>query len=147
MTYQAIINGARGLVYFGGNLEASLSEPDRKLGWNWTFWRRVLRPVIEEIGAHSPLYPALVAPASKLPIATRGAGIEFCAREVDGELFVLACQREGQATRVEFTGLPATAGHGDVLFEAPRTVEAKAGAFSDWFAPFEVHVYRFKLAP
>lgn len=146
MTYQAIINGARGLVYFGGNLEASLSAADRKLGWNWTFWRRVLRPVIEEIGAHSPLYPALVAPASKLPIATRAAGIEFCVREAGGELFVLACQREGAAARVEFTGLPTGITQGEVLFESPRLVEAKAGTFTDWFAPFEVHVYRFKLA-
>jgi hypothetical protein len=92
------------------------------------------------------LYPALVAPASKLPIATRGAGIEFCVREAGGELFVLACQREGEAARVEFTGLPAGMTQGEVLFESPRRIEAKAGAFTDWFAPFEVHVYRFKLA-
>ena len=145
MTYQAIINGARGLLYFGGSLEASLSEADRKLGWNWTFWRRVLRPVIEEIGAHSPLYPALVAPASKLPIATTGAGVEFLVREVNGELFLLACKREGDAALVAFSGLPPEAAHGDVLFEAPRTVEAKDGVLRDWFAPFEVHVYRFAL--
>ncbi|HEY5909947.1 MAG TPA: hypothetical protein VJA21_05020, partial [Verrucomicrobiae bacterium] len=67
MTYQAIINGARGLFYFGGGLEKSLSPRDKELGWNWTFWRRVLRPVIEEIGSHSPLYPALLAPPSPLP--------------------------------------------------------------------------------
>jgi hypothetical protein len=145
MTYQAIINGARGLIYFGGGIESSLSEADRKLGWNWTFWRRVLRPVIEEIGAHSVLYPALVAPDSKLPIATHTAGVELCAREVNGELFVLACKREGETVKAEFAGLPATAAKGEVLFESPRTVEAKAGAFADWFAPFDVHVYRFKL--
>jgi hypothetical protein len=145
MTYQAIINGARGLIYFGGGIEKSLSTADAKLGWNWTFWQRVLRPVIEEIGMRSPLYSALVAPDSTLPIRTRTEGIEFRAREVNGELFLLACKREGNTAQVEFTGLPAGITKGEVMFESPRTVEAKAGKFTDWFAPFEVHVYRFKL--
>lgn len=144
MTYQAIINGARGLLYFGGNLEASLSETDRKYGWNWTFWRRVLRPVIEEIGAHSPLYPALLVGDATLPVACRQAGIEFRVREVNGELFLIACKRAGETALVEFTGLPPTAAAGEVMFESPRKVEAKEGKFADWFAPFDVHVYRFK---
>jgi hypothetical protein len=144
MTYQAIINGARGLLYFGGHLEASLSAADQKYGWNWTFWRRVLRPVIEEIGAHSPLYPALVAPDSKLPITCRTSGIELRVREVGDEIFLLACKREGETVQAEFTGLPASLGTGEVMFESPRKVDAKDGKFSDWFGPFEVHVYRFK---
>lgn len=144
MTYQAIINGARGLIYFGGNLAASLSETDKPYGWNWTFWKRVLRPVIEEIGAHSPLYPALLAPNSPLPIACPTKGIEFFAREIDGELFVLACKREGETVPAKFSGLPATFTAGEVMFESPRTVEVKNGTFTDWFGPFEVHVYRFR---
>jgi hypothetical protein len=144
MTYQAIINGARGLLYFGGNLTESLSAADRPLGWNWTFWRRVLRPVIEEIGSHSPLYPALLAPASGRPLKPNSAGIEWCVREVGDEIFLLACRREGETALVEFTGLPAEVVKGEVMFESPRTVAAKAGRFSDWFAPFDVHVYRFK---
>src|SRR5439155_20950549 len=55
MTYEAIINGARGLLYFGGDNQGALSAADQKLGWNWTFWKTVLRPVIEEIGSKSPL--------------------------------------------------------------------------------------------
>ena len=55
MIYQAIINGARGLNFFGGNLPTSLNAGDAKLGWNWTFWRRVLRPLLDEIGPKSPL--------------------------------------------------------------------------------------------
>src|SRR3990172_819599 len=38
MAYEAIINGARGLNFFGGNLPVSLNPEDAKLGWNWTFW-------------------------------------------------------------------------------------------------------------
>ena len=38
MAYQAIINGARGLMFFGGNIAATLNAQDAPLGWNWTFW-------------------------------------------------------------------------------------------------------------
>jgi hypothetical protein len=145
MVYQAIINGARGLIFFGGSLTASLSEVDRPYGWNWTYWQRVLRPIIEEVGDRGPLAAALVAPDAKLPIKVRGGtGIEWCAREVGGELYLLACSREPQKTAlIEFTGLPATAGEADVLYESPRKITASNGAFKDWFAPYEVHVYRF----
>jgi hypothetical protein len=74
MVYEAIIDGARGLIFFGGNLKQAMNERDAALGWNWTFWKRVLRPVIEEIGEQSALYPALVAPESKLPIKCNSAG-------------------------------------------------------------------------
>ena len=48
MTDQAIVNGARGVIYFGGHIEKAMSPADAKLGWNWTFWNRVLRPVVHE---------------------------------------------------------------------------------------------------
>ena len=143
MTYQAIINGARGLLYFGGHIEKSLSPRDAKLGWNWTHWNHVLRPVIEEIGAKSPLYPALTAADSPLPIQCTTPGVEFVAREVGGDLFLLAAKREGDTVQARFTGLPADRTHADVLYESPRTIDAKDGVLTDWFAPFEVHVYRF----
>jgi len=144
MTYEAIINGARGLIYFGGNVKSVLTPEDARLGWNWRFWERTLRPVIREIGDRSPLYPALLAPSSPLSIKTASAtGMEYCAREVGDDLFVLACKREGTTERVQFSGLPPWAGKGEVLYESPRTVLAANGGFTDWFAPFDVHVYRF----
>jgi len=145
MSYQAIINGARGLVYFGGNVNKALSPEDARLGWNWSFWNRVLRPVMEEIGNKSPLAPALVAPNSQLPIKLAGArDIEFCVREVESEIFILACKREGATVEAEFSGLPLAKGEGEVMYESPRKVEVTGGRFTDWFGPFEVHVYRFK---
>jgi len=145
MTYQALINGARGLVYFGGNVKGAMTPEDAKLGWNWTFWRRVLRPVVEEVGNRSPLAPALVAPGSKLPVKLDGADdVEFCVREAGDDLYILACKREGKTIEVKFHGLPSWSGDGEVLYESPRKVQAKAGTFTDWFAPFDVRVYRFR---
>ena len=144
MAYQAIINGARGLIFFGGHIPKAMTSEDAALGWNWRFWQRVLRPVIEEIGEKSRLYPALVAPNSPLDLRIHGAtDVEVCVREVDDQIFVLACKREGKTVNVTFSGLPANISRGEVMFEPPRMVDVKEGAFSDWFAPFEVHVYRF----
>jgi hypothetical protein len=154
MAYQAIINGARGLVFFGGNLPQAMTEADAKLGWNWRFWSRVLRPLMDEIGRRSPLHAALVAPESGLPVkveikqAFGGEAdpkeIEFCVRGTPDALFLLACKRDGATVEVEFSGLPAGLGKGEVLYEEPRIAEAKDGRFTDWFGPFEAHVYRFE---
>jgi hypothetical protein len=167
MTYEALIAGARGFLYFGGNNEGAMSPADKKLGWNWSFWNRVLKPVIQEIGSRSPLYPALLAPDSRVPIAVNeaprdrewqpnrekvqpenlpGLNIEFCVREVEKDLFLLACKRGGTTAKVEFTGLPRSAAAGEVLYESPRMVQSKDGKFTDWFAPYEVHVYKFPTA-
>jgi hypothetical protein len=145
MTYEAIINGARGLVYFGGNVKQTLSPEDAALGWNWTFWNRVLRPVVQEIGTHSPLAPALIAPDSKLPVTVSEPNdIEFCVREVGGEIFLLACKRAGATAEVEFDKLPVADGTYELMYESPRSVKVSNGKFKDWFAPYEVHVYRLK---
>jgi hypothetical protein len=144
MTYQAIINGARGLVYYGGNIAPTLSDRDQPYGWNWTYWEHVLRPVVEEVGDKGPLAAALCAANSKLPVKVNATPIELCVREVGRDVFVLACSRDPQKTaQVQFTGLPNDMGDGNVLFESPRKVATKNGSFSDWFAPYDVHVYKF----
>jgi hypothetical protein len=143
MTYEAIINGARGVLYFGGNIKSAMTPEDAELGWNWTFWKNVLRPVVEEVGNKSRLAPALVAPESKLPIKlNHPKDMEFCVREVGNDIYILACKRGGPTAEVEFSGLPISKSTGEVLYESPRTVKVNNGKFSDWFGPFEVHVYR-----
>jgi hypothetical protein len=144
MTYQTLINGARGVIYFGGQIAHTLSPEDRKLGWNWHHWNRVLRPVIEEIGQNSPLYPALIARDSKLPIKVQGSGIEYCVREVGDDIFILACKRDHDTSEVTFSNLPVRETECEVMFESPRTVAISKSAFTDWFAPFDVHVYRIE---
>lgn len=156
MAYQSIVNGSRGLVYFGGALPPTLNERDRPHAYNWTYWERVMRPLLEEVGTNSRLQPALVAADSKLPVKVSGelaadrktrnpdaGAIEFVVREVGGEIYLFACKREGPTIQVRFGGLPAGLTTGHVMFEEPRTVAVKDGSFTDWFGPFDVHVYRF----
>ena len=41
MAYQAIVAGARGLMFFGGHLTQVARPADADAGWNWTFWEQV----------------------------------------------------------------------------------------------------------
>jgi hypothetical protein len=177
MAYQAIINGSRGLTYFGGGLPQTLNERDKELGFNWTYWDKIMRPLLEEIGPKSPIIDALIAPDSKLKLTVAAespprrqvaskadeqpgaspasrefvqdetggdaGAIEFLVREVGSDVYVLACKREGPTLHVRFSGLPPECKTGSVVFEEPRKVEATSGSFTDWFGPFEVHVYKF----
>src|SRR5262249_7018612 len=59
MAYQAIVSGARGLAFFGGHLIQVASPADAQLGWNWTFWQEVLRPLVAELSSDA-VKPALV---------------------------------------------------------------------------------------
>ena len=65
MAYQAIVNGARGLNFFGGHLTQVATPADAEAGWNWTFWERVLRPVVARARLAARSQPALVAPDAK----------------------------------------------------------------------------------
>lgn len=71
MAYQSIINGARGLVYFGGGLPQTHSERDKPYGFNWTYFDKVMRPLFEEVGPKSPILPALIAADSKLKMSVK----------------------------------------------------------------------------
>jgi hypothetical protein len=159
MAYQAIVNGARGLVFFGGHLTEIATPADAAAGWNWTFWERVLQPLVSELSS-TDLAPALAAPNAKLAIKTSVPGVELVAREAGNVLTIIAVRRGGTVSRVKFSGLPKQISGGQVLFEYVqepppppieaghqvfRPVDVSGGGFSDWFAPHDVHVYRFEL--
>ena len=54
MAYDAIVAGARGLFFFGGHLKQAMKPADRKLGWNWTYWEHVQRPLLARANAAPP---------------------------------------------------------------------------------------------
>ena len=67
MAYDAIIAGARGLFFFGGQFKQVMNPADRERGWNWTYWEHVQRPLLVELTdpAHTA---ALTAPLAALTI-------------------------------------------------------------------------------
>ena len=164
MAYQAIVNGARGLVFFGGHLTQITRPRDAQAGWNWTFWELVLRPLLAELTS-TAVGPALVAPNAGATVTASAQDVELVARRDERFLYVVAVRRGGATSRVTFSGLPpkhngTPIAAGQVLFEYVqdplpppigagrqtfRTVGVTDGAFRDWFGPHDAHVYRFGL--
>jgi hypothetical protein len=165
MAYQAIVDGARGLVFFGGQLTQVMRPRDAEFGWNWTFWELVLRPLLVELTSPSVL-PALIGPVAQAAVTASAADVELTARRSGNFLYVIAVRRGGTTSRVTFSGLPPKQGGapltvGQVMFEYVqdplpppiqpdkqqfRYVQVQNGSFKDWFGPHDVHVYRFRLA-
>jgi hypothetical protein len=164
MAYEAIVNGARGLTFFGGHMRQVMIPADAASGWNWTFWRRVLRPVVSELSSPD-VAPALVAPAVKPGVKAAPASVmELVTRRAGNFLYVIAVRIAGPASQIQFTGLPkrnngSALASGEVLAEyvqspppppvtgeqALRRVTVTNGKFKDWFATYDAHVYRFAL--
>ena len=117
MAYQAIIAGARGLNFFGGELLETMSPADAKAGWNWTFWYEVARPLICELSSPA-VGPALDAPAARSEVTADSDDIQLTAREANGFFYVIAVRTSSElTTEVTFSGLPAATSSGEALFE------------------------------
>lgn len=145
MLYDAIINGARGISFFGGRNPHCWNALDRRYGWNWTFWNSALEPLIRQIGSHSALAPALANAASNHVLRTSDPGIEAISRAAVAPagrpLWVIAARTSPGSGEVTITGLPAAARSATVYGEG-RRVLLSHGTLSDTFRQWQVHVYR-----
>jgi IPT/TIG domain len=144
MAYDAIVNGARSLTFYGGDNPGCFSGSDATYGWNWSFWQQVLEPLVRQLSASSPIGPALVNAAEAPQVTVGGSGTETLVKEGTSpdDLWLIAA-RDAPGTRtVTFKGLPRWAHRAGVYTES-RTVTASAGSFSDRFGQWDVHVYHF----
>jgi hypothetical protein len=151
MAYDAIVAGARGLFFFGGHLKPVMNARDRALGWNWTYWHNVQRPLLEEL-TDADHTRALTAPPAHTAIRASAADIGISARITPGFLYVIAIRKSPRAKgRVRFTGLPPTVTETTVLAHPggnpARHIPVAHGAFTDPspFAPHNARVYRFRI--
>jgi hypothetical protein len=148
MIYDAILNGARSLAFYGGNIYRCWDDRDAALEWNWTFWDDVLEDLVREINAVSPIAPALVNPETTQVLTTSDPSTQAISRvgATKDDLWVIAASH-GQATQpVTISGLPSWAGTGTVYTEG-RSVAASGGAVTDDFDRWAVHVYHFRNEP
>jgi hypothetical protein len=143
MIYDAILNGARSLAFYGGNLPQCWNATDAAHRWSWTYWREVLGPLVREIAAISPLAPALVNPATTVVLPTSDPTVQAIARRgAGGDLWVIAARSGEGSQPVTIGGLPFSGSTGEVYTE--NRVAVRAGdALTDSFARWDVHVYRF----
>jgi hypothetical protein len=142
MVYDAIVNGARALAFYGGQNPRCWGQLDAAGGWNWTFWERVLEPLVREIGAASPVAAALVNPGSTRALTTSDPTVQAISRRGRaGETWVIATRSGEGSQAVTIGGLPAAATSAGVYTER-RSVPVAGGTLTDTFDRWTVHVYR-----
>src|SRR5205809_2462817 len=94
-------------AYKGVDEPAQIMRPrDANLGWNWTFWQMVLRPLLTEVMSDS-VRPALLAPNAATPVTANAADIQLVTRRTGTTLHVIAVRPSPTTTgKVVFSGLP-----------------------------------------
>jgi hypothetical protein len=151
MAYDAIVSGARGLFFFGGQFKQVMNDADKQLGWNWTYWRQVQRPLLVELG-DAQHTAALTAPLAQTAVEPNAADVAVSTRRANGFLYVIAVRKDPHLTgKVRFSGLPLAVKQGTVLAHPgnpARQVTVAGGSFTDPspFAPHNARVYRFAVA-
>jgi hypothetical protein len=148
MIYDAIINGARSLAFYGGNIYRCWNDRDEELLWNWTFWDGVLEELVREINALSPIAPALVNPETTQVLPSSDPTTQVISRRgaTQDDVWVIAAHHGEGTEPVTISGLPAGITTGSVYTEG-RSVAVKDGSFTDEFARWGVHVYHFRVEP
>ena len=144
MAYDAILNGARGLIFFGNHNAQCLSADETASVWSWSYWTSVLRPLVRELGPAGRLAPALVLPGSGVGVRTSDGRTPVVSRVVGRNLWIIAARHGGGTARVTFRGLPRGL-RGGWVYREGRRVPARRGALTDTFRQWDVHVYRFLL--
>jgi hypothetical protein len=150
MAYDAIVAGARGLFFFGGQFTQVMNAVDRQHGWNWSYWNNVQRPLLEEL-TDADHTEALTAPNAAFAIHADASDIAVSSRETSDFLYLIAVRSSPTATgHVRFQGLPAATSEGTVLAHPEgnpaRNVPVTQGTFTDPspYQPHNARVYRFR---
>jgi hypothetical protein len=139
MAYDAILNGARALAFYGANNPKCWAPSDAARGWNWTFWEGVLEPLVRELRA---LTPALVRPGTTRWLRTSDPTTQAILRRGSGgEVWVLAARSGEESEEVTLAGLSDWATRAEVWGEG-RSVAVADGILTDGFGRWGVHVYR-----
>jgi len=146
MAYDAILNGARGVFFFGGHAARCHRGVDAAAGWNWTFWRRVLARLVRELGPGRGLNAALARPGTGVGLSADDARVQVATRRVGARtIWVIAAYRGRERAVVRFARLPPGYTRA-VVYTEERHVRARDGVFTDTFRRWGVHFYRFRAA-
>jgi hypothetical protein len=138
MTYQALIEGANGLIWYVYD-DKKFKVLDHPELW------AMMKQLVAEI---KTLTPVLLDPAYEAQRFQGGPEgcIRACAIKDGGNLTIMAAhtnEKDLGPQELAVPGLPAGA-KAEVMFEQ-RSLDAAGGKITDAFGPYAVHVYRVKL--
>jgi hypothetical protein len=135
MTYQAIINGARGIQYF---VRQGLNLFPKSTG-TWSECGRMAVEIAE-------LTPWLLSDKETIPVTAGSSDVIVTSAIHDGRLLILAVNKTINPVRTNFSIRRSLYGKIKVLFEN-RSLEMSGGSFSDVLSSFGSQAYIFDLTP
>ena len=136
MAYQAIIESANGIYYWGFH----------EMPWPSPHWDAV-KSVVQELGAFEKVLTARTAGVStEIQYHEVGHsvddGLSMLIKDVDGARYVLTCNADRYPCRATLSGF-GDWGRVSVLHES-REIDLENGTLTDDWPAFGVHVYRFE---
>ena len=148
MLYDAIVNGARAVAFYGGQVEWLLERAGRRQRVELDVLAR--GPSWSRVGdlGDERRRPALVGPDWPTRISVDDGATQVLARRgaTANDLWLIAARSGRGRARVTLSGLPRWATTGRVYTEG-RRVWIESGSLTDSFAQWDVHVYRITRAP
>ncbi len=137
MAYDAVINGANGILYWGTGF---VPQPSR-------FWTDLTK-VTKEISKISPVFLStnLRNPLSldykELGYSMDDA-VEMMIKKNNGKTFIIAANRSPHPAEVTFSGIKKLfqSKEGINVWNENRSLKIVGGKFDDWFEGYGVHVY------
>ena len=144
MTYAAVIHGAHGVTWYtyGGfkQNEGVTSTPER--------WRNIC-DLAGQLAELAPVLTERTPPQPPVPTVTSGPkadpfgelAVTCLLKRHDGWNYLLAVNASTEPVSAELSANGATTV--EVLYEK-RACAARNGRFADTFAPFAVHIYRWR---
>ena len=133
MTYQAIINGARGIQYF---IRHGLNVFPKSV----PAWNECGRMAVEI----AELTPWLLSDEDPIPVNTGDVNIKVTSALHKGVLMVMAVNISNTPLKVDFTVGNSFSGDAVVIFEN-RTVKVRSGLLSDYLQAYGSQVYMMRL--
>lgn len=140
--WMALIHGADGLIYFVHQfeprfIEAALLEDSEMLA----AVTRLNQQVVE-------LAPVLNSPtitnAVNVRVADSAVPVATMTKQFAGQTYLFVVAMRGAATTATFSPQAATGDFSVEVLGENRSLQATNGSFADAFAPWAVHLYRFR---
>jgi len=136
MAYDAIINGATGILYWG---TAYTPQPS-------PFWND-LKVVVREL---ADFQTVLSAPSEHLTIQKEyremghslDRGVEILAKKVESSTYLITANADKNPVKVTLKGLQAF--RSVKVLRENREMSIRHGTFTETYKPFDVHIYRLK---
>ena len=136
MAYNAIVHGANGIIYWGTNYTPQPSDFMDDLN-------RVTKELAEmqEVLATRSIGLNIKKEYHELMYSI-DTGVEIMIKKVKGKIYMLAVNSDRNPVKVTFSGLDKF--NEITVLQEEREVAINKGKFTDYYEPFDVHIYKLQ---